>query len=363
VPSVSFATPTIAALRTRIATDLNSRWPSIDARVPRSVPWVLVWVMTIVAYPLHRLALKLSDQILPTTAGGQFLADHATIHGLTRVAAVAATGTVTPTGVATTVIPISTELVTGDGTAYTTDAGGTVGGGAIAITASVAGVGGNVDAATVLTFSTPIVDVDSTVAVDAGGTTGGADEETDTALRSRLLEHIGNPPQGGSDADYVAWTKEATADVTAVFVDSPPTTTPGEVDVWPVVTVASGGPIPSAGQLATVQTYIDARRPVTAAVTAKALVAIDVDIVMTVPVYTAALDAALQAEVEAMLLREGGPGVTIPNSTLRAALSQTAGETSHVITSITVDSVGVGATGDIAAAAGEFAVLNIFTVT
>jgi len=184
----------------------------------------------------------------------------------------------------------------------------------------------------------PLAGVQATAT--AGLLSGGADVETDDALRARLLDRIQQPPQGGAAADYIAWAL-AVPGVTRAWVY------PGELGDG-TVTVrfvrdndGSGAAIiPDATEVATVQAYIDARRPVTAKVTVVALVAVPINFTITgLTPGTTAVQAAVSAELQDLLLREATPGGTILLSHMRAAISAAAGETDYALTSPTANVV------------------------
>lgn len=143
------------------------------------------------------------QQINPATMTGTALDAWAKIRGIYRNSAAAATGFVTFTGTADTVIPAGTDLIRSDGTIYTTDAAGTVGG-SIAITCQTTGLNGNSAAGTSLYVSPPISGVDTTLTV-ANDITGGTDTETDAALRKRMYDAFQTVPTGGSSADHINW--------------------------------------------------------------------------------------------------------------------------------------------------------------
>ena len=80
--------------------------------------------------------------------------------------------------------------------------------GTLALTAKVAGADGNDNAGITLSFVSPIASVNTTVTVGADGLSGGSDQESDTALRNRVLTRKRQPPHGGADFDYEVWAKE-----------------------------------------------------------------------------------------------------------------------------------------------------------
>ncbi len=63
----------------------------------------------------------------------------------------------------------------------------------------------NLAAGETMQFQTPISGVDGGVIVNSEGISGGADEESDDDLRTRVLLRIQNPPMGGDATDYVQW--------------------------------------------------------------------------------------------------------------------------------------------------------------
>lgn len=79
------------------------------------------------------------------------------------------------------------------------------------------GVAENLDAGEKVTLQTPIVNVDDSLTVDFGAVGGGTDQETDTALRLRMLDRIQNPVAHFNESDIKDKAKEV-AGVTRVFV-------------------------------------------------------------------------------------------------------------------------------------------------
>ena len=75
----------------------------------------------------------------------------------------------------------------------------------------------NLDAGDQLTLQSPIVNVDDTLVVDFGAIGGGTDQETDSSLRTRMLERIQDPVAHFNAADIIDKAKEV-AGVTRVFV-------------------------------------------------------------------------------------------------------------------------------------------------
>lgn len=79
------------------------------------------------------------------------------------------------------------------------------------------GAATNLDAGTLLALQSPIAGVDDTFTVDFGAVGGGTDQETESALRARMLDRIQNPVAHFNAADITEKAKEI-AGVTRVFV-------------------------------------------------------------------------------------------------------------------------------------------------
>ena len=227
------------------------------------------------------------------------------------------------------VIPSGTLLQALDGVQYATTADAIVA--APSATAPVAGVvaaaAGNRATGQTLSLVSPVVGVQTSAL--AGELSGGADIETDDALRARLIARIQQPPQGGASYDYESWALEVEG-VTRAWV-YPQDLGLGTVTVR-FVRDNDASLIPDVGEVAAVQAYIDARRPVTAQPTVVAPVAVPLAFTISglVPA-TSTVQAAVQAELADLLLREAVPGGTILLSHIRAAISAATGETDYVL--------------------------------
>lgn len=97
--------------------------------------------------------------------------------------------------------------------------------------AQTAGVGGNVEVGTILTWSSAPsgMGATGTVAADTGSAREGEDDETDEALQTRLLELLRERPASGNRADWRAKGLEISG-VSEVYVYpllAPPVSTPG----------------------------------------------------------------------------------------------------------------------------------------
>lgn len=327
-----FNRPALPELIQRVRNDVLSRL-STDDVLRRTDAEVYARVMGGVAHGLYGFIEWLSKQVIYDTAEAEYLERWCSIWGINRKVAAPAIGTVTFTVQAGSLIPSGTLLQALDGVQYQTSADATVSASTAtaSVTALVPAAAGNRATGQNLTLVSPVVGVQSTAT--AGLLSGGADVETDDALRARLLARIQQPPHGGASYDYTAWALEVPG-VTRAWV-YPAELGLGTVTVRFVRDNDGTGTaiIPDAGEVAAVQAYIDARRPVTAQLTvvAPAAVPLNFTIQGLVPA-TLTVQAAVQAELADLLLREAVPGGIILLSHIRAAISAAAGETDYVLT-------------------------------
>jgi len=347
-----FSRPTLPALIDRIQSDLISRLAGVGAPLRRSVVAVLARVMAGVVHGLYGFLEYLARQLFPDIAEDAYLVRFASLYGLSKSPATFATGNIIVTGTAGQDILADTRLRRSDGAEFTTGIDWTTTGGSdvIPVTAILAGAAGNCDAGTVLTFESPVDQVDAATTVDTGGISGGTDVESTESLRTRLLERIRRAPQGGASNDYTEWAL-AVAGVTRVWV-YPNQLGAGTVVVYFVRDDDVGSIIPSAGEVMAVQTYIDARRPVTAAATVAAPTAKTWNFTLAVVPNTSAVKSAVTAELTDLFRTHGTPGTTLPISAVRTAIGIASGLTDYTLTS---------PSADLTHSAGELPVLGTIT--
>ena len=297
---------------------------------------VLAQVWAAVVYLLHGHLDWLSDQLFGDTAEREFLLRLAAMYGITPTPATFASGTTLATGVNGSVILAGASLVRDDGATYEVTVGGTISGGVLSITiqADEAGVGGNMLTSDVLDFESPITGVDSEVTVETPGIEGGNDEESTEELRVRYLLRLREPPQGGNDQDYEGWAL-AVAGVTRVWIYRHESglgtlairfVRDGEIPIFP-----------SAPEVATVQAAIDLERPTTAEPTVVAPVDDPIAFTLAVVPNTAAVQAAVEAELDDLFFRDAEPGDgagrgTVLLSAIQTAIGVSAGVTDYTLT-------------------------------
>ena len=327
---MSFSRPTLTDLVTRIGNDIASRLEA-DEVLRRADAVVYGRVMAGVSHGLYGFIEWLANQVIPDTADEEFLERWASIWGVPREAAAAATGNVSFTVSSGAVISSGTLLQALDDVQYETTDDATVV--ALVATAPVravtTGAAGNRTAGQSLTLVSPIDGVKATAT--AGELSGGADIETVDALRAKLLTRIQQPPQGGCESDYETWALEV-AGVTRAWCY------PAELGLGTVtvrfVRDNDASLIPGVDEVATVQAYIEAVRPVTAQLTVVAPVAVPIDFsIQGLVPATSTVQAAVAAELADLLLREAVPSGTILLSHIRAAISAATDESDYVLVS------------------------------
>lgn len=343
---MSFDRPTLAALIERARADVTAHLPGADSRLRHSALDALVRMHAGAAHGLYGHLDWISRQILADTADAEFLDRRVAEKGMRRKAATASTGPATATGTNGSVIAAGSVLVRADGAEFAVVNAAVVAGGSatLQVVAAVPGPEGDCPALQPLVFASPVVGVSATVTVAAPGLTGGFAEEDDAALLARYLFEVREAPHGGNRADYERWAREV-AGVSRAWV-YPDMLGRGTVGVGFVIDGRSNI-IPAAPDVAVVQAYIDARRPVGAEVTVFAPVPVPLDLVIRAVPPTPAVEAAIVAELADLLVRDAAPGGTILRSRIGEAISIAAGETDHQL---------IAPIGNVAHAAGEIAV-------
>lgn len=321
----------------RALADIEARLPGADARLRRSNLNVIALTNSGAVYGLYGYLEWLARQLMPDTAEQEWLERRASIYGIHRLAAFAASGWVSITGAENAVVPAGSTLIRAGGEQYLTfsDVSIVLGTATARVMAVVAGQSGNAPVGTPLTFDTPVPGIQAR-ALTPTGISGGTDIETDSSLRARLMARIQKPPQGGANDDYVDWAKTVPG-VTRVWV-YPHELGPGKVTVR-FVRDNDDDIIPDADEVAAVQSAIDApyRRPVTATVTVVAPVPVPLMFTLDLLPDSPAARVAVEEELRDILRREAVPGGTILLTHIQEAVSLAAGEWDHVLVSPTTN--------------------------
>jgi uncharacterized phage protein gp47/JayE len=333
---MAFQRPTLPEIVDRVQQDFISRLSLSGAVLRRSIVYVFARVVAGAAHMLHGHLEYLSRQMFADQSEAEFLRRQGGLFGVVPTLPGFAHGTVTIAGTNSTVIPAGTVLLRSDGVRYTVDVDSTILGGAAvpAVTAVVPGADGTLVVGLTLTFESPVAGANATGTV-AANTQNGSDAEDDEAYRARVLARIRKPPQGGSIDDYIAWAKEVPG-VTRVW-PSPNEQGAGSVVVRFMRDDDTPSQIPDSGEVAAVQAYIDAKRPVTAAVTVSAPTSSTLNYTVSITPDTVATRAAVQAALADLHRRSAEPGTTLFLSLIRTAIGNADGITNYVLTSPAAD--------------------------
>lgn len=136
------------------------------------------------------------------TSWGEYLTNRAAEFGIDRKLAVSAKGTVTVKG--NGIVPVGALFATQDGVQFQAAKDITVTDSAeVPVEAVIAGTSGNVAAGTIKKIPVTIAGISSVNNEQA--MEEGYDEETDDALRERLLFHVRNPITSGNVNHYIEW--------------------------------------------------------------------------------------------------------------------------------------------------------------
>lgn len=347
----NYRRPTLGELVAANEADFSSRLPGADSRLRRSVLSVLARVLAGSTHLLYGFIDFIARQLFPDTATGDFLKRWATIWGVVERPETKAQGLVTLTGVNGSIVGEGKVLQRGDGVEYETTQAVTISGGTatVSVRCRQAGSVGNTPAGTALTFVSPVSGVNAQATSEE--LTGGANREDIESLRERLIRRMQRPPHGGSKDDYETWAKEVPGVTRAWCYPQEDGISTVRVRFMMDGTYENG--IPQAGDVDTVKAYIEDLRPVTAELFVSAPVAVPLDLEIELldendePVTDPTVRAAIQAELEDLLLRlaapradgvvNGKPDGKIRLSHIRQAISNSAGEYHHNLISPDAD--------------------------
>lgn len=248
----------------------------------------------------HQMDVVLGIAFL-TTASGGYIDMHVNPDGIYRKEATFARGEVTFTGAEGTEIPAGSLCATAGGLLFEVTTEGTIGEEGtvtLPVRAAEAGDKYNVLAGYINTLPVNINGV--TGVTNAEGTLGGADRETDEALRTRGLLHKQKPATSGNPAHYLEWAMEVNGVGNArVF---PLDNGPGTVGVMPIT---SGGRATGEDILTAVYENIEQKRPIGATVSVYApeevMISVDAEIEISTATTIAEVLKAYRAKFEAYI--------------------------------------------------------------
>lgn len=332
-------------IASRIRGDMRREIPGTDATI---WPNNLSIFAKVFAAAIHEIDLRTAwiyRQIFASTADGRHLERHAYEYGLARKPASRATGYIeTISTAANRFYPAGISFLS-DGVTFKTvaqarsDENGAI---RFLVRSLTPGAASNRAGGEGLTLADvalyPALTNDITVAAEGLG--GGAEAETDNLLRARVLDRKRRPPQGGAIGDYEQMAL-AVSGVTHAWAYSF-ASGPGTVGIWVLFDGRTNG-IPTAADIATVQSAIDMKRLIRAESIVNAPVPVSVPITISLLAGdTESTRAAIEASLAAMFTERSRPGVAaspfrLSRSWIVEAISQAIGEDSHSLTAPAVD--------------------------
>lgn len=316
--------PTLKAIIDRIDADAQARLSASELR--RSDYLAYRRVLAGVSHELYSAIEYARRQLFSDSAETEFLERIASVLGITRRQATRAEGTAQFTWERITDIPAGTLLQTSAGVQYYTS-GSPDAEGNVSIRASVAGSASNIaESGTELSLVSAVAGV--TRAVTTSAIAGGADAETDAALRARVLERTRKPPRQGTKEDYIAWAQEVSG-VGSVWV-FPKEQGDGSVTIR---FLTDDSEFPDTELIEKVKRHVESKCSVLATLYVVSPVAQKFDLTLKIKPDTAAVRARALTKLKALFLEEAVPGGTIYLSHIHAALSAVTGETDHTIVS------------------------------
>lgn len=324
---MEYEIPTLPALIKRTEADFERNAPDALRRADAKVA---ARALSGAAYELYGFQNWIARQSNPATCDEAMLlnwADWRLEEGQTP--AVSAAGVAQVEGASGALVDAGQLYQSKDGRRYVVvDAVTLVDGRArLKVVAEDMGTVGNIEGGS-LTAVTPVLGVNSTAVIDPDGIVGGTEQESIEALRARVQAAFKNPSKVGSGADFVAWALEV----------------PGVTRAWPLPRWMGPGTfglsfvrdndpnlIPTEAQVAEVQSYLDQKRPVTSEVYALAPEPLPIHFSLSVKPDSTALRVAVEQSLRVLIDDEGGPGKTLLTTHVHAAISNTPGESDHML--------------------------------
>ena len=338
-----FERPKLQTIIDRIEADISGRVADGASLLRRSILKVLARVFAAAVHLLYGFLDFQAKQLFATTADDRGLEIIGNEFGITKDAAVKATGSGIATGTNGKVIPAGRELVSSDDNRYSIDTEVTITGSTATVnfTAVNADSDSNDEAGITLTFTNPVPGVSTNVTVDSSGITGGLDEEDREDYRDKILQRKRQLPHGGAEVDYETWALEV-AGVTRAW-SLPLFNGIGTIGLT-FVRDNDASIIPSASEITEVFDYIVSHvdpatnKTVGIPVTAEpglfvfAPTELEVDFTIALNPNNATVQAQVTAELADLMNRQGGAEQTIFISQMDEAISLAQDENRHVMT-------------------------------
>ena len=344
--------PTANAIFERIAARLEQSLsefrPDVDpqaisraARSSHGMMSLLMRPVALEARSIHDHVAFWSRQYFIDTAEEEFVARHAAIWGLAKRPAIAASGTIKVTGTPQTKVPAGVKFVTADGKIIETTEAAIVSADRstqVSAKSVSAGAEGNLSPQKLQPIE-PIMGIDHADVIEL---MGGVDDETWDELKSRVLEHIRQPPHGGAGFDYQQWLK-ARFSIHALAV-IPDWIGRGSVGLVVAMKDGNSGRAPTGTEVELMLDYLGRPgsstgvRPVTAHVVIVPAIAKTLPLRIRVKPFSVLTKQAIEEAWAAFILTVGDQndafnnspiGATIERSRMIEALSAAEGEYAH----------------------------------
>jgi len=328
--------PTLTQLNNQVQQDIAASPLGLSGFLRRAVMPVLGWAQAGLAY-LHYAYLDwIALQSTPWGATDENAAGWGALIGVYQKDATPATGAIPISASLAASVPVGT-LINGAGLQFTVTATTAIPANStvnVPATCTTAGSAGNLAAGTTMTLASPIAGVASTAVLTAAFT-GGADQESPSAFKTRYLAQYAAPPQGGDLADYVelatsvpgvtrAWVlpNGAGAGTVVVYVmlDEAEAAYGGFPQGTNGGAAAESRTTPAAGDQLTVANAIFAEQPVTALVNVVSPINAPVNFTISGlgANNTTSNQAAIQAALADMFLAQANVGGTLNPATMAA---------------------------------------------
>ncbi|HBP8874068.1 TPA: baseplate J/gp47 family protein [Escherichia coli] len=330
-----FSRQTLPQLIAAIRSDLLTRFGE-DVILRRLDAEVYARVQAAAVHTVYGYIDYLARNMLPDMCDEDWLYRHGKLKRCPRKGAVPASGFVRwDTVSGTPTLPAGTQIQRDDQQTFTTTVAATAAGGVlrVAVRADEAGALGNTDDGISLRLTTPVSGLSSTGFAES--ISGGEDTEDTEMWRARVMERWYYIPQGGADSDYIIWAKEI-AGITRAWTLRHYQGI-GTVGVM-VATSDPGNPAPTEDLVAAAREHILPLAPVAGgglfvfAAQAKAI-----PLTIALAKDTEEIRAAVAAELDSLMLRDGVPNGKIYVSRISEAISIATGELAHQLTAPTQD--------------------------
>ena len=340
---MAFEARSPSELAAKVRGAIRQYLPGTDATLWQNVLNVLAKALGLFAHEFELRQQRMFRQMFLHSADIEsHVRDECAGYGIFQRAASVAVGEVTTTAVASRLYPAGIRYVAGATTYVTTEPATSNAFGVLVlkVQSEQRGAAVNRDGQAVLNLADPALfpGLAATATVLPGGLGGGADKEDIESLRRRGLRRKRTPPQGGALSDYEGWALEIPG-VANVWADQF-TNALGWVGLWFTFDNRPNG-IPSAADVAVVQTAIEARRVIRSQFYAIAPTPMPIDLTIALSPDSIDTRQRIYANLVAFFdatdpdtrIRPGLPGrdFEVSLSWLSEVISVTDGEGRHVL--------------------------------